>query len=52
LQLNIENKKEIDVFLDDKLLDNSKYIIMMFSFNTVENKNFNISNSIYDFITK
>lgn len=52
IQLNDTNNKELDLFLKDKLLDNSKYIVMMFSFNTKENNIFNIDNSIYDFITE
>lgn len=52
LSLSEENKKELDIFLYDELNENTNYIIMLFSFSTIEWTMYNISNSIYDFQTE
>lgn len=51
LKFITDNKKELDLYLSNKLFENSKYIIMLFSITTKEGVNYNISNSIYDFTT-
>ena len=52
LQFNMDNKKELDVYLADKLSNNSNYLIMIFSINTTEDISYTIWNSIYDFTTE
>lgn len=52
LQFNIDNKKELDVYLADKLSITSKYLVMVFSITTTENIVYTIWNSIYDFNTE
>jgi hypothetical protein len=52
LQINSDNSKELNVSLINELYDNSKYIAMIFSLTTMEEVNYNISNPIYDFMTK
>ena len=52
LQFNIDNKKELDIYLADKLNNNSKYLIMIFSINTIEEVSYTVLNSIYDFNTE
>ncbi len=52
LEINLENKKQVDVLLKDQLLDNSKYIVMMFSISLEWDFSYAVSNSIYDFKTE
>lgn len=52
LKISLENKKELDVYLKNDLLSDSKFIIMMFNFETKENLEFSVLNSIYDFKTE
>ena len=51
LKINDENNKILDVNISDKLDTDSNYLIMLFSFTTVNGINYIISNSIYDFST-
>ncbi len=51
-RINNENKKELNVYLENSLNENSKYIVMMFGLSTQEWNNYSITNSIYDFMTQ
>ncbi len=52
ISFNSDNKKELDIYLNDKLNNNSKFIIMIFTFTNAEEINYNVSNSIYSFETE
>lgn len=51
LTINEENKKVLEWKLTNNLDENSKYLIMLFSFTISEWNNYIIDNSIYDFTT-
>ena len=51
-RINTENKKELNIYLENSLNENSKYIVMMFGLSTQEWDTYSITNSIYDFVTQ
>lgn len=50
--LNLENKTELNLSVQDSLEENSNYILMMFSLNTLEGTELSFLNGIYDFSTE
>jgi len=49
LKLNPDNTKEIQVFLDNSLVNNKNYLVMMFALSNSDWKEYSIKNYIYDF---
>ncbi|MDD3645861.1 MAG: hypothetical protein PHH06_00475 [Candidatus Gracilibacteria bacterium] len=51
IELNPENKLELNFVMQDLLEENSNYILMMFTLMTMEGNELTFSNGIYDFQT-